>query len=156
MPTPSRCCATASAATAGGRRSARRRRLTTVAVRDQGDARVALVPSHTVRVVARRGERLRVRLRNVPDHVEGPLRAGSREGTADVLRRGRVVARAALVTARAVPAPTTVERMRAWLGRTLTIVLLGALAVCTVQLVLLRRRTLRRRRRRGAREAELT
>lgn len=132
-----------------------RARLASVAIADQGDDRVALVAGRPARVVARRGERLRVRVVDVPDEVSGPLAAGARVGAAEVLRRGRPVARVALVTAAAVPEATVGQRVRGWLGQTLTIVLLVALAACTVQLLFLRRRVARRRRR-GAGEPEAT
>ncbi len=133
-----------------------RSRLGSVAITDQGDDRVELLAGRSANVVALRSERLRVRLVDVPEEVKGPLPAGARVGTAEVLRRGRPAARVPLVTAKAVPEATIGQRTRAWLGRTLTIVLLAALAVCTVQLVLLRRRVLRRRRGQGAGEAEAT
>ena len=130
-----------------------RARLANVPVSDQGDAHVALVAGRPARVVARRGERLRVRLVDAPDHVSGPLDAGSRVGTAEVLRRGRPVARVPLVTASAVAKATVGQRVRGWLGDTLTIVFLVALVACTVQLLVLRRRVARRRRRAGEPEA---
>jgi hypothetical protein len=125
-----------------------RARLADVPVSDEGNAKVALVAAAPVKVVSKRGDRLRVRLVGVPDHVTGPLRAGSRVATAQVLRNGKPEASVALITARAVPKATVLQRTRGWLGRTLTIILLCVLAACTVQLVLLRRRVLRRRRRR--------
>ena len=130
-----------------------RARLADVSVADQGDKRVALVAARPARVVARRGERLPVRLVDVPDEVSGPLDAGAKVGTAEVLRRGRPVARVPLVTASAVAKATIGQRVRGWLGKTLTIVFLVALAACTVQLLVLRRRVVRRRRRAGEPEA---
>jgi Flp pilus assembly protein TadB len=57
------------------------------------------------------------------------------------------------VTASAVAKATVGQRVRGWLGKTLTIVLLVALVACTVQLLVLRRRVARRRRRAGEPEA---
>jgi D-alanyl-D-alanine carboxypeptidase (penicillin-binding protein 5/6) len=131
-----------------------RTRLASVSIEDQ-DGRVALVAARPVTVVARRGERLPVRVVGLPDHVTGPVAAGTRVATAEVLRRGKPVARVPLVTATTVAKATVGERVRGWLGKTLTIVLLSALVVCTVQLLLLRRRVARRRRR-GAGEPEAT
>ena len=51
----------------------------------------------------------------------------------------------ALVTTRAVPKPTVPERVRSWLSRSGTWLLLLFLAGCTVLLVLLRRRVVRKR-----------
>src|SRR4051794_8202292 len=132
-----------------------RARLANLSINDQGDAHVAVVAARPARVVARRGERLSVRLVAVPDDVTGPLDAGSRVGTAEVLRRGKPVARVPLVTATAVAKATVGQRVRGWLGSTATIVLLVALVACTVQLLLLRRRVARRRRR-SAGEPEAT
>jgi len=119
--------------------------LSRVAVENQGDLRAELTAERTLRVVARKRERLRVRVKEAPDSVEGPLRAGTRMGTVQVLRRGEVVASTALVVGRAVPEATAPQRVRSWLGRTGTGVLLGFLAACTVLLVLLRRRVVRGR-----------
>lgn len=125
--------------------------LTRVPVEDQGATRAELAAERTLRVVARKGERLRVRIVGAPASVEGPLPAGTRVGKVEVLRRGDVVATTALVAARAVPRATAPQRVKAWAGRTGTLVLLGFLVGCTVLLVLLRRRVVRHRRP-GARE----
>lgn len=124
----------------------RGRVLARLPVRDQGDTRAALAPSASLGAVARRGERLRVRTVGLPEEVEGPLPAGARVGTVELLRRGAVVGRTALVTARSVPRATVAQRARAWAGSTWTIVALTILAACTVSLVLLRRRVVRLRR----------
>lgn len=113
------------------------------------DARVGLVARETLSVVARTDERLEVRLAGAPREVEGPLPAGARMGTVEVLRRGEVVARTALVTGTAVPEASATERVRSWAGRPGTLVLLAFLAGCTVLLALLRRRLLRRQGRGG-------
>lgn len=115
-------------------------------VRDQGDARAALAAKASLGAVARRGERLRVRYAGLPEDVEGPLPAGARMGEVQLLRRGRVVGRTALVTARSVPRATIAQRARAWAGSGWTITALGILAIGTVSLVLLRRRVVRLRR----------
>lgn len=125
--------------------------LSRVPVAEQGDARAELAAERTLRVVARRGERLRVRVAGAPAGVEGPLAAGTRVGKVEILRRGEVVATTALVIGRAVPKATAPQRVKAWVGSTGTLVLLGFLAGCTVLLLLLRRRVVRNRRP-GARE----
>jgi len=124
-----------------------RRRYVTVKVKHQSDDVASLVATETSAMIARRGEKIDVRVVGAPDELEGPIPAGTREGTLEVRQRGKVVARIALVTARDVPEASIGERARTWLGRTLTIVLLGALAICSLQLVLLRRRAVRKRRR---------
>jgi D-alanyl-D-alanine carboxypeptidase (penicillin-binding protein 5/6) len=124
------------------------RRLRTVPVEGHDEA-AALVAARTVRRTIRRGERVRLRVRGVPERLEGPLPAGARAGTVDLRWRGRVVERVPLVTARAVPAPSLASRAGDAAGRALLVALLAAGALGSLQLVLLRRRR-RRRRRRGA------
>jgi D-alanyl-D-alanine carboxypeptidase (penicillin-binding protein 5/6) len=119
--------------------------VTSVPIRDEGDARAPLTVAHTLSAVTRLGDRLRVRVLRVPRRIAGPLPAGARVGVVEALRRGRVVARTSLVTARRVPRPTVPQRVRAWLGRPGTIALLAFLVVCTVLLVALRRRLTRTR-----------
>ena len=109
---------------------------------------VGLVAGADVRRTARRGERIRVRLRDAPSELDGPLEKGARVGTVVVVQRGREVARVPLVTAAGVDAATFGERLREWLDRPATLVLLAAFAGCSLLLVLLRRRAVRRRGRR--------
>ena len=56
--------------------------------------------ARTVVRTARRGERLPVRVLDVPRELDGPLPAGSRVGTIEVRWRGRTVASVPLVTRR--------------------------------------------------------
>jgi D-alanyl-D-alanine carboxypeptidase (penicillin-binding protein 5/6) len=122
-----------------------RQLLRTVPVKDQGDLKAQLVAQGTLKAVARRDERLTFRVVGAPKQLKGPLQAGTRVGTVQALRRGKVVGSTALVTARAIPKPTIPQRVRSWLSRSGTVVLLAFLAGCTVLLVLLRRRILRQR-----------
>jgi D-alanyl-D-alanine carboxypeptidase (penicillin-binding protein 5/6) len=115
---------------------------------------VALTAAATVRRVVRRGERLRVEVREVPERLEGPLPRGSRAGTAVVRHRDRVVARVPLVTARELPAPSLAARAGEALRDASIILLAGLVAACSLSLVVLhrraaRRRAAQRRRRRG-------
>jgi serine-type D-Ala-D-Ala carboxypeptidase (penicillin-binding protein 5/6) len=121
-----------------------RKVLDEVPVEDQGDARAELIAEHTLRAVARTGERLRVRVVGAPERVEGPLAAGTRVGSVEALRGGEVLATTPLVVARAIPEASVPQRVRAWAGRSGTLLLLLFLAGCTVLLVLLRRRIARR------------
>jgi len=115
--------------------------------------RAELVAGATVARTVRRGRRLTLRLTSVPTALDGPLPAGARIATVDVLEGSRVVARAPLVTASAIRAATFAQRLRDYAARPLTLLAAAALAICSLQLVVLRRRADRRRRRRG--EAEL-
>ena len=93
---------------------------------DGRSARARIVALHTLRVVIRRGERLRTRLAGLPRQLTGPLAAGTHVGTADVVRRGRVVASTPLVTATAV-AQASFWHRNAWAAPTL-----GLLAFCAI------------------------
>jgi D-alanyl-D-alanine carboxypeptidase (penicillin-binding protein 5/6) len=111
--------------------------------------RAQLVATRTVVRTARRGEKLRIRLVDVPAELDGPLPAGTRVGTIEVRWRDRTVASVPLVTRRAIAAASVLQRGDDLLGRTLTVVILSAVALASLQLVLLRRRAVRRRRRRA-------
>jgi serine-type D-Ala-D-Ala carboxypeptidase (penicillin-binding protein 5/6) len=111
------------------------------------DQRVQLVAARTVVRTARRGERLPIRVLDVPRELDGPLPAGSRVGTIEVRWRGRTIASVPLVTRAAISEASLWQRGDDVLSRTLTVVILSALALASLQLVLLRRRAVRRRRR---------
>jgi D-alanyl-D-alanine carboxypeptidase (penicillin-binding protein 5/6) len=109
------------------------------------DEQVDLVAGTTVKRTARRGDKLVVTVSGAPTTIDGPLPKGARVGTVTVTQRGKVVARVPLQTADAVDAATFFDRLRDWLGSPVTLVLLAAFAVCSLYLVLLRRRAVRRR-----------
>ncbi|HET6507696.1 MAG TPA: D-alanyl-D-alanine carboxypeptidase family protein [Baekduia sp.] len=114
------------------------------------DDRVALTAADTVKRTTRRGDQLVVTVTGAPTTIDGPLPKGARVGTVNVVQRGKVVARVPLVTADAVDAASFFDRLRDWLDSPVTLVLLAAFAVCSLYLVLLRRRAVRRRQRRRA------
>jgi D-alanyl-D-alanine carboxypeptidase (penicillin-binding protein 5/6) len=120
-----------------------------VGLSHRGDQTVEAVAARDLRRTARRGERLQVVVQGLPDEVDGPLPQGARLGTALVRQRAKTVARVPLVTAREVDAATVLERIGSYMGRGTTLLLLGAFAVCSLYLVLLRRRAVRRRTRAG-------
>ena len=109
------------------------------------DEHVDLVAGATVRRTARKGDKLVVTVSGAPQTIDGPLDKGTRVGTVSVTQRGKVVARVPLVTAGPVDAATFFDRLRDWLGSPVTLVLLGAFVLCSLYLVLLRRRAVRRR-----------
>jgi D-alanyl-D-alanine carboxypeptidase (penicillin-binding protein 5/6) len=111
------------------------------------DSHVSLVPRGAISWVVARGDRLTVTVTGVPSRVSGPLKAGAVLGTVVVRDNRRVVGRTALVTERAVAKASFAQRLGDYVGRTLTLVLLGALLACSLQLALLRRRAGRRGRR---------
>ena len=111
------------------------------------DERAQLVAAQTVVRTARRDERIYTRMIDVPSELDGPLPAGTRVGTIEVRWRKRTIARVPLITRTAIKEASIWQRGDDLLGRTLTVVILSALALASLQLVLLRRRALRRRRR---------
>ena len=116
-----------------------------------GDDAVDLVSKTNVTRVARRGQKVITRV-VVPAELVGPLPAGTKAGTLNVIYDGRVVERVPLVTAVAVAAPAaTLETESNLLVRGM--VVLGVVGG-TISLVLLRRRAKRRRRRAGAADSE--
>jgi D-alanyl-D-alanine carboxypeptidase (penicillin-binding protein 5/6) len=117
------------------------------------DERVRLVASRTVRRTVRRGEPIRAHVVGAPAEVEGPLPAGARVGTVEIRWRGRVVERVALLAARAIPAPSLFQRLGGFVGRTLIVLAIAAVALASLQVVLLRRS--HRRRRSQARGTEI-
>jgi D-alanyl-D-alanine carboxypeptidase (penicillin-binding protein 5/6) len=110
------------------------------------DERVGLVAAQDVRRIARRGERLAVRVVGAPAEVDGPLPQGATVGSVVVRQRGRVVGTVPLVTARAVSAASATQRLTDFLSKGVTLLLLTAFVGGSLLLVLLRRRALRRRR----------
>jgi serine-type D-Ala-D-Ala carboxypeptidase (penicillin-binding protein 5/6) len=112
------------------------------------DEQVDLVAAATVKRTARRGDKLVVTVSGAPTTIDGPLPKGARVGTVTVTQRGKTVARVPLQTADPVDAATFFDRLRDWLGNPVTLILLGAFALCSLYLVLLRRRAVRRRQRR--------
>jgi D-alanyl-D-alanine carboxypeptidase (penicillin-binding protein 5/6) len=109
------------------------------------DRRVSFLATRTVRRTIRRGEHYRLRILGAPRQIDGPLPAGARVGTIEVRWRGRTIDRVALVTARAVSGATVVERAGGLIGRTLIVLAVAAVALGSLQVVLLRRRLQRRR-----------
>jgi D-alanyl-D-alanine carboxypeptidase (penicillin-binding protein 5/6) len=109
------------------------------------DSAVDLVAGAGVKRTARRGDKIVVRTQGAPTEIDGPLPKGARVGTVLVSLRGRTIARVPLITADPVDAASFMDRLRDWLGRPMTLLLLVAFAVCSLYLVLLRRRAVRRR-----------
>ena len=108
--------------------------------------RAQLVAARTVVRTTRRGERLPIRVLDAPRELDGPLPAGTRVGTIVVRWRGRTIASVPLVTRRAIAEASLWQRGDDLLSRTLSVVILSALALASLQLILLRRRAVRRRR----------
>jgi D-alanyl-D-alanine carboxypeptidase (penicillin-binding protein 5/6) len=106
------------------------------------DRSVDLVSPRDVVLTVRRGRAVRRHVM-APRQVEGPLRAGERVGSMQVLVGGRVVRTVPLVTAEAVEEAGFVRKATAPLGGSLVAVALLVLA-CALALVALRVRALRR------------
>ena len=108
--------------------------------------RLSLIATRTVRRTVRRGEHLTAQVVGAPRQIEGPLPARARVGTIELRWRGRTVDRVALVTAHAISDATVVQRAGGLIGRTLIVLAVAAVALGSLQVVLLRRRLQRRRR----------
>jgi D-alanyl-D-alanine carboxypeptidase (penicillin-binding protein 5/6) len=80
---------------------------------------IRLTTRRSVSYTLSRGERLTTRL-HVPDELSGPLPAGRRVGSVDVLFAGRKVKSLGLVTTRQVPGASLVEKVTHALGPPLT------------------------------------
>jgi serine-type D-Ala-D-Ala carboxypeptidase (penicillin-binding protein 5/6) len=111
------------------------------------DGRAELVAASSVERTVRRGVRVTTRVRDVPDELDGPMPAGTRVGTIEVRQQGRTVARVPLVTRGAIAQASFWQRADDLLGRTLTVVVIAAVALASLQVVFLRRRAVQRRRR---------
>ena len=117
---------------------------TCVPVKYHDKLRIALTTRRPVSYTLRRGERLRTRV-HAPKELEGPLPAGRRVGSVDVLYVGRKVATLGLVTTRAVPGTSLLTRLTHDLGPPLTalalllVVLGGVLAGLRLRALLARR-----------------
>jgi D-alanyl-D-alanine carboxypeptidase (penicillin-binding protein 5/6) len=107
---------------------------------------VEVIAGATVKRVMRSGARTRTTVSGLPTEVDGPLPRGSRVGTATVRRGDEVLARVPVVTARPVAEAGLGTRLDDMLRRSQTIIALVLLLVCSLPLVLLRRRALNRRR----------
>lgn len=117
-----------------------------VGLRYRGGDTVDVIAGGTVKRVLRSGARTRTTVVGLPAEVDGPLPRGTRLGTAIVRRGQEVLARVPVVTARPVAEASLGTRLDDMLRRSQTIVALVLLLVCSLPLVLLRRRALHRRR----------
>ena len=117
-----------------------------VALRYRRGESVDVVAGSTVRRVLRTGARTRVSVMGLPAEVDGPLPRGSRIGTAVVRVGGKALARVALVTARPVAEAGLSTRLGDLVSRSQTLIALVLLLVCSLPLVMLRRRAMHRRR----------
>jgi D-alanyl-D-alanine carboxypeptidase (penicillin-binding protein 5/6) len=93
------------------------------------DLRIRLTTRRRATYTLRRGQRLTTRV-HVPKELEGPIAAGRRVGSIDVMYLGRKVKTLGLVTVRPVPGSTFFGRVTDALGPALTalalvLVLLG-------------------------------
>ncbi|HEY3188712.1 MAG TPA: hypothetical protein VGJ70_14625, partial [Solirubrobacteraceae bacterium] len=127
----------------------RGQRFATARLRHRDGEHVDLVAAGTVSRTVRRGEPARTRVVGAPDELDGPLPAHARVGTIEVRWRGRTIARVPLVTASAVSEAGFVQRLDDVVSRTVLVLVLGAVALASLQIVVLRRRARRRRSTRG-------
>jgi D-alanyl-D-alanine carboxypeptidase (penicillin-binding protein 5/6) len=122
------------------------RTLGKVALRYRGREFVDVVAGASVRRVLRDGVRTSVVVSGLPKEVDGPLPRGTRLGTAIVRADDKVLARVPVVTARPVAEAGLGTRLGDLVNRSQTIVALVVLLVCSLPLLMLRRRAMHRRR----------
>jgi serine-type D-Ala-D-Ala carboxypeptidase (penicillin-binding protein 5/6) len=120
------------------------RTATRVGVAHYPDLKIRLTTRHPATFTLRRGERLSTRL-NVPKELEGPIAAGRRVGSVDVLYLGRKVKTLGLVTTRAVPEASIAKRVKDDLGTPLTALALALVVLGGVLAGLWLRATFTRR-----------
>jgi len=113
-------------------------------IRFRRGAEVSLAASRTVRRVLRRGQRLRLRVSGAPAELQGPLPAGTRAGSVDVLLGARRIDRVALVTAAPIAQASLGQRAKDRFTGPLALIALGLLALASLEW--LRRRADRVRR----------
>jgi D-alanyl-D-alanine carboxypeptidase (penicillin-binding protein 5/6) len=120
-----------------------------VPIRFRPGAGLALVSGRTVRAVVPRGSRELVTVRplDVPTEVVGPIRAGQKIATAEILRDGKRIATIPLVAADSIPEAGAAQKVKSWFTRPLAVVL--AFAVLGGTVLLARRGRLRPRDRPG-------
>ena len=102
--------------------------VTRVGVKYHDKLHIRLTTRHSVSYTLRRGQHLRTRI-HVPTELEGPLPAGSKVGTVDVLFAGHKLKTLGLVTTREVPATSLVHRVTETLGPLLTALVLVLLVL---------------------------
>ena len=93
--------------------------VTRVGVAHYPDLKIRLTTRRSATYTLRRGERLTTRV-HAPKELEGPIAAGKRVGSVDVLYLGRKVKTLGLVTTRDVPEAGLVKRVTDDLGPLLT------------------------------------
>ena len=122
----------------------RGRTVARVGVAHFDNLKIRLTTRHAASFTLRRGQHLRTRLR-VPAELEGPIPAGRRVGSVDILYLGHKVKTLGLVTTRNVPEAGLVKRVTDDLGPPLTalalalVVLGGVLAGFRLRAMLARR-----------------
>ena len=118
-----------------------------VPIRFRPGADLELAAERTFARVIRRDRRMRLKVRDLPEEVTGPIPRGTRIGTVDVRLGKRVVGSVRLVAATTVPEAGFGQRAKEYFTRPLTIVLIAAAITGSVLLALLRRRIANDRRR---------
>ncbi len=87
----------------------------------------------------RRGQHLEIKV-HAPDQIEGPLKRGSRLGTATVFVAGREAGSVPLQASRAVPRASAFDRARGFVEDNLIPIALGAFVILIFAVILLLRR----------------
>jgi len=117
-----------------------------IALRYRDGESVNVIAGATIRRVLRSGVRTRVTVTSLPAEVDGPLPSNSRVATAIVRADGKLLARVPVVTERPVTEAGLGTRLEDLISSSQTILAIVLLLVCSLPLVILRRRAMRRNR----------
>jgi len=117
-----------------------------IALRYRDGESVNVIAGATIRRVLRSGVRTRVTVTGLPAEVDGPLPSNSRVATAIVRADGKLLARVPVVTERPVTEAGLGTRLEDLISSSQTILAIVLLLICSLPLVMLRRRAMRRSR----------
>jgi D-alanyl-D-alanine carboxypeptidase (penicillin-binding protein 5/6) len=125
--------------------------LARVPIRYRRGADLALVAERGVRRVVPRGQRdsVTTRVIGAPEDVAGPIVAGQRFGTVEIVQNGKVVQKVGLVAAATVPVADLEQKAKSWFTGPPAILLSFGLLAGTVLVARQLRRNLRDGRRAG-------
>jgi len=101
--------------------------LATPAIRYSG-GELPLIVAHGLKVAMRDGQHAAVEV-DAPRQVSGPIRRGARLGTATVSVAGLRAGTVALVASRSIPAASSFDRARGWIGEHLVLLAVAACAI---------------------------
>ena len=94
-----------------------------------------LVVGHSLKVAMRDGQHAEVEV-DAPRKVTGPIHRGARLGTATVTVAGLRAGTVPLVASRSIPAPSSFDKARGWIGEHLVLLAVAACAILIAAILL--------------------